>query len=58
MLEMGEGSVSLPSNHNLKFMSSSRGDQKIMSLSSVESGSMNFQKAGYLIWFCNFVGQL
>lgn len=39
MLEMGEGSISLPPNYNLKFMSSSRGDQDMMSMSSVGSGS-------------------
>mgnify|MGYP006903666380 FL=1 len=39
MLEMGEGSISLPPNYNLKFMGSSRGDQEMMSMSSVGSGS-------------------
>ena len=44
MLDMVERSISLPPKYNLKFMALSRGDQEMMSLSSVELGSRDFQK--------------
>ena len=46
MLDMVERSISLPPKYNLKFMALSRGDQEMMSLSSVELGSRDFQKVG------------